>query len=190
MAGPDGRPAARPISHRPAPVRRLRAGHRRRVLPAPAKTSHPAAVNTGPLPIAGALPPHPRPSLKDGQPGQAIFPAGQHSPPQNPREPQGLAPLGPAGRPLRPPENPRQPSRVPDREDGPPAPVRHPPGWSHATGEPGARLTAAKPSRNHQLQPTAEPGPARSHATGETPVPCSWRTTDLRGTRRYKCFGK
>jgi IstB-like ATP binding protein len=39
MAGPDGRRAARPVSDRPAPVRRLRARPGRRVLPAPATAS-------------------------------------------------------------------------------------------------------------------------------------------------------
>ena len=59
-----------------------------------------------------------------------------------------------------------------------------PPGGPMPLANRAARLTAAKPSRNHQLQPTAEPGPARSHATGETPVPCSWRTTS--GGRGFK----
>ena len=40
MARPDGRPPPRPISHRPAPVRRLRTRPRRRVLPATPKASH------------------------------------------------------------------------------------------------------------------------------------------------------
>jgi hypothetical protein len=43
-----------------------------------------------PVQIAGALPPHPRPSLKDRghQPG-GIVPAGQHSLPQNPQDHKG-----------------------------------------------------------------------------------------------------
>ena len=39
--GHDGRPAARPVRHRPAPVRRPRTRPRRRVLPAPPETNHP-----------------------------------------------------------------------------------------------------------------------------------------------------
>ena len=38
--GLDGRPAPRPVRHRPAPVRRLRTRPRRRVLPAPPKARH------------------------------------------------------------------------------------------------------------------------------------------------------
>ncbi len=46
-------------------------------------------MNAGPLPIAGTLPPHPRPSLKDEHKARAIFPAGQHSLPQNHRDRKG-----------------------------------------------------------------------------------------------------
>src|SRR5690349_5329596 len=163
MAGPDGRPAAGPIGHRPAPVRRLRASHRRRVLPAPAKTRHPpgrpATMTPSRPPLtAGALPPHPRPSLKDGQPGQAIFPAGQHSLPQNPREPTRARSARPCGQTLAAPGEPAAAPRVPDREDNPrggPMPLAKPP-----------PLDPDQPSRNHQLRPSLNQA---------GPVPCPWR---------------
>ena len=158
-------------------LRSLR-GHRRRVLPAPAKTRHPpgAASNHNPSrpPLtAGAPPPTPGPPSKMPQ---AIFPAGQQSLPQNPREPQGLAPLGPTGRPLRPPENPRRPHGCPTEKIAPTVVPCH-----RRNSHP---LDPAKPNRNHQLRPPlnrARPGPMqlakrRSHAPGgRQPMPYSYQ---------------
>jgi DNA replication protein DnaC len=154
-----GRPAARPVRHRPAPARRLGTRHRRRVLPPPPETraGRPAPLTTTAGLPAGALPPHPRPSLKDGSQGRAVFPAGQHSQPQNLPGPQGLAPLG-LRHTLAVPAEPAAAQRVPDRKTAPGGPM---PLANTRTLDPGRPQESSSP---------------RSHAcNGPEPVPSHWR---------------
>jgi len=170
MARADGRPPARPVRHRPAPVRRLGTGHRRRVAPAPPETSHhrPARAGSGRRPeiTAGAPPPHTRPSLKDGSP-RAVSSVGQHSQPQNPPGPQGLAPLGLRHTPCGPGRTRGSPADARPRRRPQVVPCR----WRTA-----ARLT--RPARTVIITPQPPcNGPGRSLATGGKPVPCPWRTT-------------
>lgn len=89
----------------------------------------------------------------------AIFPARQHSQPQNLPGPQGLAPLG-----LR--HTLAVPAEPEAAQTGA-RPKRQPQGWSHAVGERPARLTPASHSNHHH--------PAANPATGPGPVPSHWR---------------
>src|SRR5215469_2439506 len=162
MAGPDGRPAAGPIGHRPAPVRRLRAGHRRRVLPAPAKTRHPpaqpatmtlpaAADRGGAAPAPPALPQRCQP--QGDLPGRAAKPAP---------EPPGTT-RARSARPCR--HTLAVPGEPAAAQQGCPT-EKTAPRWSHATGETAPRLTPASQaaiiSYSHRR-------------TGPGPVPCHWR---------------
>ncbi len=146
MARPDGRPPARPVRHRPAPVRRLRARPRRRVLPAPAKTSHRAAGPLAMLPATnrgGAAPAPPalpqRCARRQTSEGASSRP-GSRACPRTPGTARARS-ARPYGQTLAAPENPDQPKGCPtEKMQRPRTPRASPAGWldswpwSHATG--------------------------------------------------------
>src|SRR6266702_6415213 len=131
------------------------------------------ASNHEPPTDRGGAAPTPRPSLKDGCQAPGTFPARQRSLPQNPQDHKGSLHSALRADPCSPGE-PEAAQTMPDREDACRTPLTRKVVPSH--WRTGTNLDHPPTGPQSSATATAQPGPARPQATGETPVPCHWRT--------------